>query len=322
MENDKNKVLSTEELLEEGKRERLLRELAESGRPLTIHLTNDFAFKKAFHNKKALTGLLSALLDIPAKEIKKLEFPDTFLHGDYADDREGILDVRVHLNDRRRINIEIQVRPYPFWEERSLFYLSKMYTDGFSKGRSYEELEECIHISILGFDLLHADHFYSTIRLMDEKTHTVYSDKLGLRMLYLNQLECASKEESEQEVYKWAKLISAKDWKVLIEMAENNEYMKATVEEMEKINSDESLRYLYLKKEMALSDETTIRNYYMGKGREEGIAEGIAEGIEEGQRLMLRLLKSMMKDGMGQAEFDRLETETAFRNEMLEKYKE
>ncbi|PNV59369.1 hypothetical protein C0033_24325 [Clostridium sp. chh4-2] len=153
---------------------------------------------------------------------------------------------------------------------------------------------------------------------MDEKTHTVYSDKLGLRMLYLNQLEHASKEESEQEVYKWAKLISAKDWKVLTEMAENNEYMKATVEEMEKINSDESLRYLYLKKEMALSDETTIRNYYTGKGRE----EGIAEGIEEGQRLMLRLLKSMMKDGMGQAEFDRLETDTAFRNEMLEKYKE
>ena len=127
-------------------------------------------------------------------------------------------------------------------------------------------------------------------------------------MLYLNQLECASKEESEQEVYKWAKLISAKDWKVLIEMAENNEYMKATVEEMEKINSDESLRYLYLKKEMALSDETTIRNYYTGKGR------------EEGERLMLRLLRSMLKDGLGQEEFDRLETDKEFMNEMIEKY--
>ncbi|MEO2658063.1 hypothetical protein ABG959_09525 [Enterocloster clostridioformis] len=45
-----------------------------------------------------MTGLLSSLLDIPAGEITSLEFPDTFLHGEYAEDREGILDVKVHPN--------------------------------------------------------------------------------------------------------------------------------------------------------------------------------------------------------------------------------
>ena len=52
----------------------------------------------SFGNKIALTGLLSSLLDIPAGEITSLEFPDTFLHGEYAEDREGILDVKVHPN--------------------------------------------------------------------------------------------------------------------------------------------------------------------------------------------------------------------------------
>ena len=75
-----------------------LKQLADSGRPLDISLTNDFAFKKTFRNKIALTGLLSSLLDIPAGEITSLEFPDTFLHGEYAEDREGILDVKVHPN--------------------------------------------------------------------------------------------------------------------------------------------------------------------------------------------------------------------------------
>ncbi len=75
-----------------------LKQLADSGRPLDISLTNDFAFKKTFRNKIALTGLLSSLLDIPAGEITSLEFPDTFLHGEYAEDREGILDVKVRLN--------------------------------------------------------------------------------------------------------------------------------------------------------------------------------------------------------------------------------
>ena len=90
-----------------------LKQLADSGRPLDISLTNDFAFKKTFRNKIALTGLLSSLLDIPAGEITSLEFPDTFLHEEYADDREGILDVKVRLNHCKKVNIEIQLLSHP-----------------------------------------------------------------------------------------------------------------------------------------------------------------------------------------------------------------
>ena len=88
-------------------KEQLIRELADSDTALNICLTNDFAFKKAFRNKKALTGLLSALLDMHPEQIVDLEFPDTFLHGDYPEDREGILDIRVHLNNQRNINLEM-----------------------------------------------------------------------------------------------------------------------------------------------------------------------------------------------------------------------
>ena len=308
MEEGRDRVFLTANLMDRKEKERIIRELAESEKELNICLTNDFAFKKTFRNKTALTGLLSALLDMPAGDIEELEFPDAYLHGEYEEDREGILDVRVHLNNERKINIEIQVLEYLFWEERSLFYLSKMYIDDFSKGEDYSKLEECIHIGILGFDLPHADHYYSVIRLMDEKTHVIYSDKLSLRMLYLNQLDRTSKEENEEEVYKWAKLISAKDWKVLREMAEKNEYMKVAVDEMEKINSDRELRYRYLKEEMRLSDETTIRNAFTNKGR------------EEGEQFMLRLIKLMLKSGLGQEELDRLETDDRFKNEMIEKY--
>ena len=93
--------------------EQLIRELAESDTALNICLTNDFAFKKAFRNKKALTGLLSALLCLRPEQIVDLEFPDTFLRGDYPEDREGILDIRVHLNHQRKINLEMQLLPYP-----------------------------------------------------------------------------------------------------------------------------------------------------------------------------------------------------------------
>lgn len=157
----------TEPLTDE--KEQLIRELADSDTALNICLTNDFAFKKAFRNKKALTGLLSALLDMRPEQIIDLEFPDTFLHGDYPEDREGILDIRVHLNNQKNINLEMLLLPYPYWEERSLFYLCRMFTDNFRKGNAYGLLKECIHISILGFQLKQADCFYEKVRLIKDQ---------------------------------------------------------------------------------------------------------------------------------------------------------
>lgn len=273
--------------------DRQLKQMAESDEPLVICLTNDFAFKKTFRNKIALTGLLSSLLAIPEEEIVRLEFPDTFLHGEYAEDREGILDVKVHLNHSVKINIEIQLLSYPYWEERSLFYLSRMYAEDFLKGQDFGALESCIHISILGFPLKGAEHFYSVIRLMDEKTGRIYSDRLSLRVLYLSKLDTCSEEERHTEVYHWAKLISARDWRVLKEMAKRNKYMKEAVEEMERLNADKELRYLYLQRLMAASDETTMRNYYK-RLEEEAKKIGLAEGREEGIKA---LIEDSLEDG-------------------------
>ena len=98
-------------------KERMIRELADSDATLNICLTNDFTFKTAFRNKKALTGLLSALLDMDPRQIADLEFPDTFVRGDYPEDREGILDIKVHLNSQKKINLEMQLLSFPYWEE-------------------------------------------------------------------------------------------------------------------------------------------------------------------------------------------------------------
>ena len=291
-----------------------LKQLADSGRPLDICLTNDFAFKKTFRNKIALTGLLSSLLDIPEKEIISLEFPDTFLHGEYAQDREGILDVKVHLNHSKKINIEIQVLSHPYWEERSLFYLSRMYAEDFLKGQNYDALEECVHISILGFPLSSTTHFYSVIRLRDDRTGRVYSDKISLRVLYLNKLDSCSEEEKQTEVYHWAKLISARDWEVLKDMAKRNRYMKEAVEELERLNADKELRYLYLQRLKAASDEATMRSYYkklaqeavqngMSQGLEQGLLQGLSQGLEQGlsqglEQGLSQGIKAMIEDNL------------------------
>ena len=309
-----------------------LRQLAESDKPLSIRLTNDFAFKKTFRNKIALTGFLSCLLHISPEEIVDLEFPDPFVHGEFIENHEGILDVKVHLNHSQKINIEIQVLSYTYWEERSLFYLCKMYAEDFVKGQDYGALEDCVHISILGFPLEGAEHLYSVFRLMDEESGHIYSSKLSLRVLYLSKLDTCSEEDRCTEIYHWAKLISAQDWRVLNEMAKRNKYMKEAVEEMERLNADKELRYLYLMRLKAASDKATMRNYYekierdaleAQKGMEAALkkldsanAELDAarkslktkhlEGFREGQTLGIRvLIEDGLEDGKTRAEIIR-----------------
>ena len=232
----------------------LIQMLADSNQDLNVSLINDFAFKHVFHNKKALKGLLSALLDIPPEEIVDLELLDTFQPGSYKQDKVGILDIKVHLNNNQKINIEMQVRQQENWKERSLFYLGRMYTADIVSGEDYGVLEPCIHISIICFDMPELSRLYSVIRLIEEHTGQVYSDKLSLRVLYLKKLEDADETEQQTEIYRWAKLITAEDREVLRGMAMQDEYKAEAVKEMEKINSDRALRYEYISREIARMD--------------------------------------------------------------------
>ena len=174
-----------------------------------------------------------------------------------------------------------------YWKERSLFYLGRMYTADLESGEDYSLLEPCIHISILAFDLPEATRFYSTIRLMDVKTKQIYSYKLSLRVLYLNRLDQASKKERRTQVYRWAKLITAKDWEDLRRIAMEDEYKAEAVKEMERINADRELRYEYLSQEIARLDENT-RRAEEHRNREKARQEGREQGREQERQLQLQ----------------------------------
>ena len=280
-----------------------LRQIAESNERLKISVTNDYAFKTVFKNTKVLKGLLSAVLKIPEAEIKEIELPDPIINGEYPEDKTGILDIRVHLNRKQKINIEMQVLPFPFWEERTLFYLCRMFVEGLKHGMNYGELEKCIHISILEYNLFEEGEYYTEIGICDLKTGRMYSDKLSLRVIQLNQLEKATEEEKQSGIYLWGKLISARDWEVLEMLAKENESMEEAVKELEKINADPKKRYEYLYREMKEWDEVTIRDYFTNqgemKGKEEGKQEGRREGIaEESARYSRLILKLSEADRM------------------------
>ena len=149
----------------------------------------DFAFKEIMMDENARIGFLSAILKLDPKSIKETRILNTNLRKVHKDDKLGILDVRLLLNNNTEIDTEIQLSELRVWADRSLFYLSKMYVEQISPGQNYNAFKKCVSISILDFDLFKGEtDFYSCFHICEDKRHTLYTDKMEFHVLELPKL--------------------------------------------------------------------------------------------------------------------------------------
>ncbi len=175
------------------------------------------------------------------------------------------------------------------WRERSLFYHCRMFTADFPRGEVYEALAPCIHVGILNFTLLKTPGFHHCFQLMEQQSHEIYSDKFIMHVIQLKQLNVAPSDR-DQELYRWARLIAAKDWEGIQMAAKGNTYMETAMDEMEKINMNKNERYLYLRRQMAESDMASMVNW-ANRQFQEGTNQGRLEGLREGKiEIVLRML--------------------------------
>ena len=131
------------------------------------------------------------------------------------------------MNDQVEIDIEIQLSELKVWADRSLFYLSKMYTEQIEEGQSYDVFKRCVSISILDFTLFHdTDEFYSCFHLWEDKRHTLYTDKMEFHVLELSKLPKELKEDTS-DILLWAKFINAEEQEEFDMLATKNPYIKS-----------------------------------------------------------------------------------------------
>lgn len=97
----------------------------------------DVAFKMLFgeeSHRSLLSSLLSAIMDMPRSTFAHLEYLNLELSRFHINDKLGVLDVRVRTEDKKEINIEIQLASYLFMAKRSLFYWGKLFTSQMQVG--------------------------------------------------------------------------------------------------------------------------------------------------------------------------------------------
>ena len=249
----------------------------------------DFCFKELMEDAEVRRGFTSAVLHIPPEEIAETVLLPTSLRKKYEEDKLGILDVCVLLNNSTQIDIEIQVSPFPLWPERSLFYLAKMFTDQIEKGEGYERLEKCVHVGILDFILFGEDEeYYSCFHIREDLRNRLYTDKLEVHILELPKLK--KNDYPETELLNWAKFMNAERQEEFEEMAEKDKYIEKAYEALKNISADDEKRLEYEAREKALRDH----DYLMKSNWEAGEKIGISKGMEQGESRVNRLVQMLI----------------------------
>ncbi len=261
----------------------------------------DFAFKEIMTDEKARIGFLSAMLKLNPEDIKETTLLNTSLRKTYEDDKLGILDVRVLMNDDTEIDIEVQLSELSVWAERSLFYLAKMYTEQINPGDSYNKFKKCVSISILDFKLFDdTKNFYSCFHIAEDNRHSLYTDKMEFHVLELPKLPEQPENDSDN-ILLWAKFINAERKEEFDMVADKNPYIESAYQTLQVISQNKEKRLEYEAREKAIRDH----NQFLFEARQKGRAEGREMGEERINVLNTILINSNRIDDLKRAAADK-----------------
>ena len=104
--------------------------------------TVDFCFKELMRNPKVRKGFIAAVLGKDPGTIRRTTLIPTELRKESAEDKLGILDVLIELEDGTNMNMEMQVTYFEYWTNRVLYYLSKIYTGQVKTGDPYDTVKK------------------------------------------------------------------------------------------------------------------------------------------------------------------------------------
>ena len=279
----------------------------------------DFAFKEIMANEKARIGFLSATLKIRPEEIKETRILNTYLQKIHEDDKQGILDVRILMNNDTEIDTEIQLSELKVWADRALFYLSKMYTEQIKQGQSYDVFKKCVNISILNFTLFQKEtEFYSCFHIREDTRNFLYTDKMEFHVIELPKLPEEIKENSS-DIELWARFINAERKEELEMIATKNPYIESAYQQLQVISQDKEKRLEYEAREKAIRDY----NQAMKEAKETGWETGREVGREEGEKIgenRVNKLHSLLLQNKRYDDLERSTKDYEFQKQLMREY--
>ena len=260
----------------------------------------DVVFQSLFSkkNEKITKAFAEAILD---EKVRKITInDDKELFRERPEDKLGILDLELDINDSEKVDVEIQLVDRSNIQERLLFYFSKLYYNEVKKGDDYKKAKRVVMVAILDYDLDLTKEIKNmeTIWQLREKNarDLVLTDKVEIAIIELSKVRAEYEKNKNNKKAQWALFIDDPNTKEVEEIMKENKDIEEAIVTVHKMTEDEKMRRLADLREKAIMDEKAIRRkgyedgHALGheaglkEGIEEGIKEGIQQGIQQGQK--------------------------------------
>ena len=291
-----------------------------------LPLTSDYVFKRIFgqeENKQALKDFLESILE---EEILKIEIKNPEIPKNFYDSKYGVLDLKVTLNDKSIVDVEMQMKNEHNIEQRDTFYLASNYVNELKEGEPYTNCKKSIVINILNFMYYNRNEYHSVARMIfeeakeEEKVEMGYKeeDRYMTKYLEVHIIELPKFKIKNPKMHtkleEWLWLFIGSDEKVS-EASKKNKEIEKIKKKLASMSLSPEERNNYEYRLRAIRDEADAIEYKTKQAKEEGIREGLERGAK---RRTEEMVKEMLKNNFT---IEQIETITKLTKEEIERLK-
>lgn len=257
----------------------------------------DFIFKNIFGNKTSsniLISLLNAVLGYKkeGKKITEITIDDSFIKKENIDDKFSILDIKATLNDGTRVNIEMQILDQYDMKKRSLYYLSRLYSEQLKQGDEYRKLNGAIGINILNFNLLSNDRYHNHYLFKENETNEIYTELMQIHIIELPKFN-KKPNEIKDELESWVEFLKEPSVEVVEMLSKKVPEIVEAFEVLKVVSSNEETRRDAEIRIKAMSDKASS----LAGAKEEGLQQGLHQGTIQGKlEIILNMAKNQLDE--------------------------
>ncbi|MGI5102183.1 PD-(D/E)XK nuclease family transposase [Treponema vincentii] len=241
--------------------------------PMRFTARNDYAFKKLFgteENKDIMIEFLSLVTHLSQDDFDDVRIDNNEQIPRFYNDKTGRLDIKIRLNDGRKIDVEMQNTYFDYYPKRSVFYCSKMIHEHFFSGLQYMDLKKCIAINVLNSLFKLSRKVHSVYQIRESEEQTLLDELLEIHFLDLTKLP----KENLTSLEKWLMFIKTDSKEKRRVLAQGNPVMTKANKVMDIFYLDEQERKRYEAAWEYESDQLSMISESERKGLERGLAEG------------------------------------------------
>ena len=264
----------------------------------TLNPRVDFAFKKLFGTKENKEILISFINAVVSEEdrVADVVLLNPYNNKEYQFDKLSILDIKATDEKGRQYNIEMQITDQVYYNQRILYYWSKLYASQLQQGDGFAELKKTISINVLNFDYFDDEPRYHNIfKILNVESHKNYFEDLELHFIELHKFN----EEAEPirtTLDRWTKFLKKAHHYDKESFPEDLKKEPAIEKAFLRLNTlyfDKAERDVYEARLKWLRDEGAALQKAHENGHEEGKAEGLVEGEQKAlEKIAMNMLRA------------------------------